>query len=313
MKTPAHIVPEWYFLPFYAILRAITFNIGPIDSKLGGVLAMFGAIAVLFFVPWLDTSKVRSAVYRPWYRLFFWPFAINAVFLGWLGSKPAEGRYILAMQMSTLYYFAFFLVIMPMLGLIETPRRMPNSITEAAPEKNKGGSGHPVARRLRRAPKADRTGRRGTVHMKRVLHGLAAFSFLMVSASCVAYAQESTDQNAQPAAGEAPAAEQPAPVTNPDKPTSGEGHEPAGADHAAEGGHSEAEPTHFPIRQPKEESWSFAGPFGTYDKAQLQRGLKVYKEVCSACHSMHLVPFRTLGELGYSEAQVKALAAEYTI
>ena len=68
LKTPAHIVPEWYFLPFYAILRAVTFNIGPIDSKLGGVLAMFGAIAVLFFVPWLDTSKVRSAVYRPWYR-----------------------------------------------------------------------------------------------------------------------------------------------------------------------------------------------------------------------------------------------------
>ena len=91
LKTPAHIVPEWYFLPFYAILRAITFNIGPIDSKLGGVLAMFGAIAVLFFVPWLDTSKVRSAVYRPWYKLFFWLFVANAIFLGWLGSRPAEG------------------------------------------------------------------------------------------------------------------------------------------------------------------------------------------------------------------------------
>ena len=74
-----------------------------------------------------------------------------------------------------------------------------------------------------------------------------------------------------------------------------------------------AEPTHFPIRKPVEESWSFAGPFGTYDKAQLQRGLKVYKEVCSACHSMDLVSFRTLEHLGYSEAQVKAFAAEYTI
>ena len=135
--TPAHIVPEWYFLPFYAILRAITFNIGPIDSKLGGVLAMFGAIAVLFFVPWLDTSKVRSAVYRPWYKLFFWLFAANAIFLGWLGSKPAEGWYIPAMQVSTLFYFAFFLVIMPLLGLIETPRRLPNSITEAVLEKNR--------------------------------------------------------------------------------------------------------------------------------------------------------------------------------
>lgn len=75
--------------------------------------------------------------------------------------------------------------------------------------------------------------------------------------------------------------------------------------------HSEAEPTHFPIHKPEEQSWSFAGPFGTYDKAQLQRGLKIYKEVCSACHSMELVAFRTLEGLGYSEAQVKALAAEY--
>ena len=131
LRTPAHIVPEWYFLPFYAILRAITFNIGPIGSKLGGVLAMFGSIAVLFLVPWLDTSKVRSAVYRPIHRVFFWLFVANAIFLGWLGSKPAEGIYIALMQGATLYYFAFFLVVMPLLGLIETPRRLPNSITEA--------------------------------------------------------------------------------------------------------------------------------------------------------------------------------------
>ncbi|TWG61102.1 MULTISPECIES: cytochrome b N-terminal domain-containing protein [unclassified Aminobacter] len=144
LKTPAHIVPEWYFLPFYAILRAITFNIGPIDSKLGGVLAMFGAIAVLFFVPWLDTSKVRSAVYRPWYKLFFWLFAINAVFLGWLGSKPAEGIYIPLMQAATVFYFAFFLIIMPVLGLLEKPRRLPNSITEAVLEKNKSAASHPT-------------------------------------------------------------------------------------------------------------------------------------------------------------------------
>ncbi|MBL8576759.1 MAG: cytochrome b N-terminal domain-containing protein [Mesorhizobium sp.] len=145
MKTPAEIVPEWYFLPFYAILRAITFNIGPIDSKLGGVLAMFSAIAVLFLVPWLDTSKVRSAVYRPWYKVAFWVFAANAIFLGWLGSKPASGWYIPAMQISTILYFAFFLVVMPLLGLIERPRRLPNSITEAVLEKNKGGAGHPAA------------------------------------------------------------------------------------------------------------------------------------------------------------------------
>ncbi len=135
LKTPAHIVPEWYFLPFYAILRSVTFNIGPIDSKLGGVLAMFGAISVLFLVPWLDTSKVRSAVYRPWYRRAFWLFVANAMFLGWLGSRPAEGWYVVGMQASTLYYFAFFIVVMPLLGLIETPRRLPNSITEAVLER----------------------------------------------------------------------------------------------------------------------------------------------------------------------------------
>ncbi len=82
---------------------------------------------------------------------------------------------------------------------------------------------------------------------------------------------------------------------------------------AEEAGHNAAEPTHFPIMKPTEESWSFAGPFGTYDRAQLQRGLKVYKEVCSACHSLDLVAFRTLSELGYSPAQIRSLAAEYTV
>ncbi len=136
LQTPAHIVPEWYFLPFYAILRAITFNIGPIDSKLGGVIAMFASIAVLFFVPWLDTSRVRSAVYRPWYKLFFWLFVADCILLGWLGSRPAEGVYIVTAQFATLFYFGFFLVIMPLLGLFETPKPLPNSITEAVLAKN---------------------------------------------------------------------------------------------------------------------------------------------------------------------------------
>ncbi len=140
LKTPAHIVPEWYYLPFYAILRAVTFNIGPIDSKLGGVLAMFGSILILFFLPWLDTSRVRSAVYRPWYRLFFWLFVIDTIFLGWLGSRPAEGSYVLMAQFATFFYFAFFLLILPILGLIETPKRMPNSITESVLEKVKHDS-----------------------------------------------------------------------------------------------------------------------------------------------------------------------------
>ncbi|MBA8900584.1 cytochrome c1 [Phyllobacterium sp. P30BS-XVII] len=82
---------------------------------------------------------------------------------------------------------------------------------------------------------------------------------------------------------------------------------------AEEAAHNAAEPTHFPIKEPEQMKWTFAGPFGHYDKQQLQRGLKIYKEVCSACHSMKLVPFRSLTELGYTEAQVKAFAAEYEV
>ena len=131
LSTPAHIVPEWYFLPFYAILRAITFDIGPISSKLGGVLAMFGAIAVLFVLPWLDTSKVRSMRYRPVARLWFFLFVICCLALGYLGGKPAEGAYVLFAQISTLYYFAFFLVILPLLGVLEKPTPLPKSISQA--------------------------------------------------------------------------------------------------------------------------------------------------------------------------------------
>jgi ubiquinol-cytochrome c reductase cytochrome b subunit len=99
---------------------------------------MFGSIIILFFLPWLDTSKVRSAVYRPWYKLFFWIFVANAILLGWLGSRAPTDLYTLLAQVGTLYYFAFFIIIMPVLGLIETPKRIPNSITEAVlAKKNK--------------------------------------------------------------------------------------------------------------------------------------------------------------------------------
>lgn len=131
MVTPAHIVPEWFLLPFYAILRAITFDIGPIPSKLGGVIAMGGAIAILFVLPWLDTSKVRSANYRPVYRFFFWLFFFTTIMLGWLGSKPAEQPYIAWIQFFTVLYFAHFLIVLPVLGLIETPRKVPDSINDA--------------------------------------------------------------------------------------------------------------------------------------------------------------------------------------
>jgi ubiquinol-cytochrome c reductase cytochrome b subunit len=132
LQTPAHIVPEWYFLPFYAILRAI-------PDKLGGVVAMFGSIFVLFFVPWLDTSKVRSARFRPLYKQFFWILVLVCIGLGYLGAKPPEGGYVIAARILTAYYFVHFLVILPLLGFVEKPRPLPASISEAV-LKGKGGA-----------------------------------------------------------------------------------------------------------------------------------------------------------------------------
>jgi ubiquinol-cytochrome c reductase cytochrome b subunit len=123
LVTPAHIVPEWYFLPFYAILRAV-------PDKLGGVLGMFGAIAVLFVVPWLDTSKVRSANYRPLYRQFFWVLVVASVLLGYAGSQPAEGVWLIIARVAAIYYFAHFLIILPLVGKLERPRPLPSSISE---------------------------------------------------------------------------------------------------------------------------------------------------------------------------------------
>src|SRR5690606_16747451 len=129
--TPAHIVPEWYFLPFYAILRAIDFNILFIDSRLGGVIFFAGSILILFFVPWLDTSKVRSGTFRPLFKPFYWVFVLNFVALAYLGAQPAEGVYVLLAKICTAYYFIYFLVILPVLGRIETTRPLPASISEA--------------------------------------------------------------------------------------------------------------------------------------------------------------------------------------
>src|SRR5499427_6059395 len=122
--TPAHIVPEWYYLPFYAILRSV-------PNKLMGVIALFGSIVILVFLPWLDTSPVRSASYRPLFRQFFWLFVIVCVGLGWLGSKPPEGIYVILARVFTIYYFAFFLIVLPLLGIFEKTRPLPNSISES--------------------------------------------------------------------------------------------------------------------------------------------------------------------------------------
>jgi len=219
MVTPQHIVPEWYFLPFYAILRAI-------PNKLLGVAAMFSAIAVLFFLPWLDRSKVKSGSYRPLFRQFFWILVGVSIGLGWLGSKPPEGVYVIAARLLTIYYFAHFLIILPLLGSFEKTKPLPNSISES----------------VKRAA------------------GIA-IAVLLLGGS--AMAQEAHEQAHPPKMG-----------------------------------------------------WSFAGPFGHYDRAQLQRGYQVYKEVCSACHSMNLLSYRNLADKGGPEfpvEQVKAIAAEYKV
>ena len=184
LVTPAHIVPEWYLLPFYAILRAITFNIGPIEAKLLGVIFMFGSIAVLFLLPWLDTSKVKSMRYRPVAKQFFFGFVVACLLLSWCGAENPDNpiikmgedklvvnytdaaglegsrvfeeyapasqfrdetaaaggtaslgievapafRFLHLSQLMTLYYFAYFLIILPFLGLRERPKGEPDSI-----------------------------------------------------------------------------------------------------------------------------------------------------------------------------------------
>jgi ubiquinol-cytochrome c reductase cytochrome b subunit len=113
MVTPAHIVPEWYFLPFYAILRSI-------PDKLGGVLAMFGAIVVLFLIPFISNSDQRSSCFRPLYRKAFWFLVADFTLLGWIGQKVVETPYIEIGQLATAFYFLFFLVVLPGLGLLES-------------------------------------------------------------------------------------------------------------------------------------------------------------------------------------------------
>jgi len=226
-QTPPHIVPEWYYLPFYAILRSI-------PNKLAGVIAMFSAILVLAFLPWLDTAKTRSSKYRPLAKQFFWIFVIVCIVLGYLGSKPPEGIYVIAGRILTVCYFAYFLVLLPLLSRIEKPRPLPNSIADDVLAK----SGKAVAAMI----------------------ALVVAGGLLIGGA----------QNAR-------AEEQEAPPGN---------------------------------------KWSFAGPFGKYDRGSLQRGLKVYKEVCSNCHALSYIAFRNLadpGGPGYSEAQVAALASEYKI
>jgi ubiquinol-cytochrome c reductase cytochrome b/c1 subunit len=229
--TPAHIVPEWYYLPFYAILRSI-------PNKLAGVVAMFSAIIVLVFLPWLDSAKTRSSKYRPLAKQFFWIFVAVCILLGYLGAQPPEGIYVIAGRILTFCYFAYFLGVLPILSRIEKPRKVPNSIADDVLAKHGGAAGRMVS---------------------------AALVFAVAGALLAGNVQ-----NARAAEAEVPPSQ----------------------------------------------TWSFAGPFGKYDRASLQRGLKIYKEVCSACHSLNYIAFRNLGDPGgpgYSTAQVAAFAADYKI
>ena len=131
MQTPAHIVPEWYFWPFYAILRAFTQNFLFVPAKLLGVLAMFSAILVWFFLPWLDKSPVRSGHFRPTFRKFYYLLVVDMLVLGYCGGSPAEEPYVMVSQIATAYYFLHFLVILPIVSMVETPAALPFSITES--------------------------------------------------------------------------------------------------------------------------------------------------------------------------------------
>jgi ubiquinol-cytochrome c reductase cytochrome b subunit len=139
LSTPAHIVPEWYFLPFYAILKSFTADF-ILDAKLWGVLAMFGSILLLFFLPWLDPSPVRSANYRPTYRKFLIVLLFDIILLGYVGGAEATPRNVILGQIATMYYFAHFLIILPILSRMERPRPLPHSITEAVLSKHDGTS-----------------------------------------------------------------------------------------------------------------------------------------------------------------------------
>mgnify|MGYP000981533990 CR=1 FL=1 len=113
LHTPAHIVPEWYFLPFYAILRSI-------PDKLGGVVAMGGALLILLLIPFTNTSEVRSTTFRPIFKIFYWLFVADFLILGWIGQMPVKNIFVIVGQVATAYYFLFFLILIPVIGNLES-------------------------------------------------------------------------------------------------------------------------------------------------------------------------------------------------
>ena len=142
IQTPNHIVPEWYLLPYYAILRSV-------PNKLLGVIMAFGSIFLLFLVPWLDSSPVRSARFRPVYKWVFWLLVIDVIALGWVGANPPEGLVVMVGQIATFYYFVHFLILFRVIGRLERPRPLPASIATAVLQgggARLGGAGAPLAK-----------------------------------------------------------------------------------------------------------------------------------------------------------------------
>ncbi len=131
MKTPHQIVPEWYLLPYYTLLKVV-------PHKTLGVIVMFAAQGLLLVAPWLDTSKVRSCKFRPIYRQFFWILVVDVIVLGWAGAYPPEGIYLLIGRIATVYYFAHFLIVMPVVGWLERPSQLPESISAAVTKEGSG-------------------------------------------------------------------------------------------------------------------------------------------------------------------------------
>ena len=270
MQTPPHIVPEWYFLPFYAILRSFTLDISIpfthiilLPAKLQGVIAMFGSILLLFFLPWLDTSPVRSARYRCVYKWCMILLVLAMGALTYAGGKPPEGLPVVIGRIGTFYYFFHFFVIVPVLGSCKLP--VPGDGFFGflyKPFYSLAQLGSPFVQSMRK------TDTSCTVPN----------SISEDVAACMAACGKKVLIPAALALTFAFAA-------------------PAQADEEAL----------------QHQNWPDQGIFGTYDKAALQRGFQVYKEVCSACHSMKFVYYRNLQDLGYTADQVKSLAATYTV
>ena len=197
---------------------------------------MFGAILILAFLPWLDNARTRSSKYRPLAKQFFWIFVVVCLGLGYLGSQPPEGIYVIAGRILTFLYFAYFLILLPLLSRIEKPRPVPNSIADDVLAKHGGKVASAIV-------------------------ALVVAGGLLVGGT----------QNAR------------------------------AEDHGV---------------SPPGKKWSFSGPMGKFDRGSLQRGLKVYKEVCSSCHGLSYVAFRNLADAGgpgYSVAQASAFASDYKV